>query len=495
MQKILNSQSNIRKGTVWKDREEVLQTAMKNSERWKNLKKEGLDEKDIKRTFFRKTHMKIFAWNTKREADTTMTPYDSIKYHRQMLQAGFMVMDPLSGEIKAWVGGIDFKNFKYDHVNVNTKRQVGSTIKPLLYGLAIEDAGFTPNTTVRDVQQDFGSLGLVPATDATCTGRSVSMASALMWSRNCATAYIMKQLGNGGNDGAKRFVDFLRNCNIQTKIDPFPSIALGACEISLYEMMQGYSMYPGRGFNSKPLMIARIEDKNGNVLENFLPAQRKEVISEVTAYSVALMMQGVIQQGTGRRMASYGLTGEIAGKTGTTNDNSDAWFIGYTPQLLAGAWVGCDDRFIRFNSDEMGQGSSAALPIWAYFFNKALADKTLGLDRNAQFSKPEVMSNDVIYDYQNNVNNDIPKAEGEDMGNGSSEDYIIPDTKPEDIGAESDIPAEKTKPGVSNLKTTTETPPKAEVKPAEPNIEDLSPREKRKLRRQQRREGKTDDTN
>jgi penicillin-binding protein 1A len=194
-------------------------------------------------------------------------------------------------------------------------------------------------------------------------------------------------------------------------------------------------------------------------------------------------------------MASYGLTGEIAGKTGTTNDNSDAWFIGYTPQLLAGAWVGCDDRFIRFNSDEMGQGSSAALPIWAYFFNKALADKTLGLDRNAQFSKPEVMSNDVIYDYQNNVNNDIPKAEGEDMGNGSSEDYIIPDTKPEDIGAESDIPAEKTKPGVSNLKTTTETPPKAEVKPAEPNIEDLSPREKRKLRRQQRREGKTDDTN
>jgi penicillin-binding protein 1A len=497
MQKILNSQRNIKNGSVWKGREDVLQAAMKNSDRWKNLKKDGLDDKDIKKSFYRKTHMKIFAWNTKREADTTMTPYDSIKYHRQMLQAGFMAMDPLSGEIKAWVGGIDFKNFKFDHVNVNTKRQVGSSIKPLLYSLAIEDAGFTPNTTVHDVQQNFGSLGLVPATDATCTGRSMSMTSALMWSRNCATAYIMKQLGNGGYDGPKRFVDFLKNCNIQTKIDPYPSIALGACEISLYEMMQGYSMFPGRGFNSKPLMIARIEDKNGNVLENFLPAQRKEVISEVTAYSVAMMMEAVIKQGTGRRMASYGLTGEIAGKTGTTNDNSDAWFIGYTPQLLAGGWVGCDDRFIRFNSDQVGQGSAAALPIWAYFFNKALADKTLGLDRNAQFSKPESMSNDVIFDYQNNVNNDVPKAEGEDMGNGSSQDYMIPDAKPEDIGAESEIPQEKTKPGtgtgISNLKTTPQPPAKTEVKPAEPNMEDLSPRERRRLRRKQKREGKTED--
>jgi len=494
MKKILNSQRNIKNGSVWKGREDVLSAAMKNSDRWKNLKKDGLEEKDIKKSFYKKTRMKIFAWNTKREADTTMTPYDSIKYHRQMLQAGFMVMDPMSGEIKAWVGGIDFKNFKYDHVNLNTKRQVGSTIKPLLYSLAIEDAGFTPNTTVRDVQQNFGSLGLVPATDATCTGRSVSMASALMWSRNCATAYIMKQLGNGGNDGSKRFVEFLKNCNFQTKIDAYPSIALGACEISLYEMMQGYSMFPGRGFNSQPLMIARIEDKNGNVLENFLPAQRKEVISEVTAYSVALMMQGVIKQGTGRRMASYGLEGEIAGKTGTTNDNSDAWFMGFTPQLLAGAWVGCDDRFIRFNNDDMGQGSAAALPIWAYFFNKAFADKTLALDRNAQFSKPESMSNDVIFDYQNNVNNYSPKAEGEDMGNGSSEDYIIPDSKPEDIGAESEVPEEKAKPGtgtgVSNLKTP--PPPKVEAKPAEQDMENLSPKERRKLRREQRRKDKDD---
>ncbi|HEX8676820.1 MAG TPA: transglycosylase domain-containing protein, partial [Segetibacter sp.] len=283
MQKILNSQTNIRKGTVWKGREDILQAAMKNSDRWKNLQKEGLDEAEIKKTFYKKVPMKVFAWNTRRETDTIMRPYDSIKYSRQMLQAGFMAMDPISGEIKAWVGGIDFKTFKYDHVNINTKRQVGSTIKPLLYSLAIEEGGFTPNTIVQDVQQNFGDLGLVPNTSATCTGRSVPMANALAWSRNCASAFILKQLGNNGNDAATRFAEFLRKCNFATRIDPFPSIALGAVELSLYEMMQGYSMFPGHGFNAKPLMIARIEDKNGNVLENFLPAQRKEVINEVTA--------------------------------------------------------------------------------------------------------------------------------------------------------------------------------------------------------------------
>ena len=468
MQKILNSQSNIKNGKVWDGHANVLEAAMKASERWKNLKRDGLDDEEIKKTFYKKTPMRVFAWNTRRETDTTMTPYDSIRYHRQMLQAGFMAMDPLSGQIKAWVGGIDFKTFKYDHVNINTKRQVGSTIKPLLYSLAIEEAGFTPNTNVQDVQQNFGSYGLVPATSTTCTGRSMTMSSALTWSRNCATAYIMKQLGNNANDGPKRFVDFLKRCNLQTKIEPYPSIALGSCEISLYEMMQGYSMFPGRGFNSKPLLIARIEDRNGNVLENFIPAQRKEVISEVTAYSVALMMQNVINNGTGRSMLGYGVEGEIAGKTGTTNDNSDAWFMGYTPQLLAGAWVGCDDRFIRFNSTDLGQGSRAALPIWAYFYSKASKDKTLGIDRSAKFLKPENMSNDVIYDYLNSSNNVSPGAQGEDIGNGSSDDYNIPmDAVPEEIGAESDLPKEKVKPGVPTeekpVNPTTDKP--AQVEP------------------------------
>lgn len=439
MQKLLNSQENIKTGKVWKGYENVLEAAIKQSDRWKNLKKDGMSDEDARKTFDEKVRMKIFAWNNKRETDTVMTPYDSIKYCRQMLQTGFMVMDPLSGEVRAWVGGIDFKTFKYDHVNYNTKRQVGSTIKPLLYSLAIEEAGFTPNTLVTDEQQSFGAYGMVPATSKSCSGAVMPMAEALAQSRNCATAYIMKQLDGKGNNAAIRFVDFLKNkCGLQTKIQPHPSIAIGACEISLYEMMQAYSMLPGRGFNVKPLFIKRIEDKNGNLLENFAPV-RREVISDITSYSVIKMMQGVMQFGTGRRIWSYGVEGEIAGKTGTTNDNSDAWFMGYTPQLLGGVWVGCDDRFIRFNSTEIGQGSSAALPIWAYFYEKCLRDpKLLGIDPNATFVKPEQFNGDLNFD---NFNTVVPSSntEGEDnMGNGTAQDYMPTNIKPEDLKPESE---------------------------------------------------------
>ena len=420
MQKVLNTQSDIKSGSVWNGHQNVLDAAMQASDRWKNMNKDGMSDDDIKKSFSVKVPMKVFAWNKERSKDTVMTPMDSIRYHRQMLQAGFMAMDPLSGEVKAWVGGIDFKTFKYDHVNINTKRQVGSTIKPLLYSLAIEDAGFTPNTPVEDVQQSFGSLGMVPATGASCTGRTMPMAMGLAWSRNCATAYIMKQLGNG-NEGAKRFIEFLKNCNVTTKMDPYPSIALGAEEISLYEMMQAYSMFPGRGFNVKPMYITRIEDKNGNVLQTNLP-KRKEVINEVTAYYVISMMEGVLKFGTGRRIWSYGVTGDIAGKTGTTNDNSDAWFMGYTPQLLCGTWTGCDDRFIRFSSTNVGQGSSVALPIWAYFYKKVASDKALAIDTKSVFTKPDVMKNDIIYDWVNDMPQQLG-AEGQDEGNGSESDY------------------------------------------------------------------------
>ncbi len=434
MQKLLNTQENIKKGTVWKGYENVLEASMKQSDRWRNLKKDGMDDEDIRKTFDQKIRMHIFAWNNTRGKDTVMTPYDSIKYHRQMLQAGFMVMEPMSGEVRAWVGGIDFKTFKYDHANFNTRRQVGSTIKPLLYSLAIEEAGFTPNTTVYDEQQSFGQYGLVPATSKSCKGGAVPMANALAFSRNCASAYIMKQLDNEGNNGAKRFVDFLKKCDLKTKIDPYPSIALGACEISLYEMMQAYSMFPGRGFNVKPMYITRIEDRNGNVLATFIP-QRKEVISDVTAYSIIKMMEGVMSIGTGRGIWQYDMPNlEMAGKTGTTNDNSDGWFMGYTPQLLAGAWVGCDDRFIHFSSEStIGQGSHVAMPIWAYFYSKASKDPNCGLDTKLSFTKPEVMSNDLIIDYING-NAPVLGGEGEDMGTGSSKDYEVPkDIKPEDI--------------------------------------------------------------
>lgn len=437
LQKIFNTQANIKDGSIWKGYENVLQNAMKQSDRWRNLQNEGLDEEEIKKTFSEKVIMRIFTWNDAREKDTVMTPYDSIKYHRQMLQAGFMVMDPLTGEVKAWVGGIGFKSFKYDHVNINTKRQVGSTMKPLLYSLAIEEAGFTPNTTVYDQQQSFGSYGLVPATGKSCTGQSMPMAAALAQSRNCASAYILKQLDTEGNNSAKRLVEFLKRSDITANIDPYPSIALGACEISLYEMMQSYSMFPGKGFNVKPMYITRIEDRNGNVLATFTP-KRKEIISEVTAYSVAKMMEGVMRAGTGRGMWSYVPDMAIAGKTGTTNENSDGWFIGYTPQLIAGGWVGADDRFIHFNKESAwGQGGRAVLPIWGYFFGKAAADANCGIDTKLTFSKPDMVENEIMLDYLNNTP-PVLGAESEDLGTGTEGDYAVPlDIKAEDIAPES----------------------------------------------------------
>ncbi len=426
MQQIMNAQSYIKDGSVWKGFENVLKAGMRQSDRWKNLLNKGMKEEDVEKSFYVPVKMKVFAWNSKRSTDTIMTPMDSIKYHRQLMESGFMAMDAASGEVRAWVGGIDFKTFKYDHVNFNTKRQVGSTMKPLLYSLAIEEAGFTPGTTVYDQQQDFGAYGMVPATPKSCSGASMPMAEALARSKNCATAYIMKQLDRVGNNSAKRFVDFLNNkCGLQTKIDPNPSIALGACEISLFEMMQAYSMFPGRGFNVKPIFLSRIEDKNGNTLQSFLP-QRKEVISDVTAYSVIKMMQGVMQFGTGRSIANYDIRGDIAGKTGTTNDNSDAWFMGYTPQLLCGAWVGNDDRFIRIQNTNLGQGSQAAMPIWAYFYEKVQNDRNIvGIDPNASFVKPELMKDDYRFEELNGIKPQLG-AEGIDEGNGNSSDYGIP---------------------------------------------------------------------
>jgi penicillin-binding protein 1A len=222
------------------------------------------------------------------------------------------------------------------------------------------------------------------------------MAEALAQSRNCATAYIMKQLGNKGNDAAVRFVEFLKNVGVETNIDPVPAICLGSGETSLYEMMHAYSMYPSGGFSVKPMYITRIEDKNGNTLQSFT-SERKEVISAATSYNIITMMQGVMKFGTGRRAASYGVNvSNVAGKTGTTNDNSDAWFMGYTPQLLCGVWTGCDDRFIRFSSTAVGQGSSVALPIWAYFYANCVKDKSLGLDTKMAFVRPEGMPVDTI---------------------------------------------------------------------------------------------------
>ena len=422
LQRALSRQQNIKSDAVWKGKERVLEAAMKSSDRWDNSKKAGMSDDEIRKSFNTKVQMKVFAWNPKREKDTVMSPMDSIKYHHEMVQTAFMVTDPQNGQVKAWVGGIDFKNYKYDHANLKTKRQVGSSIKPYLYALAVEEYGFTPETQCEATQQYFPGFGYVPAKNRGKTGTR-TMASGLAWSVNEVAAYIIKQTT------PQRFAEFLKQINIPTKVDPYPSIALGSCDLSLFEMMWGYSMFPTGGFSAKPVYITRIEDKNGHVLARF-DTERKEVISQATAYTMARMMQGVTDFGTAAGLRSRLGIAEMGGKTGTTNDNSDAWFMGYTPQLLAGVWIGCDDRFIRLDNG-LGEGGQAARPIWEYFFQKAFADKTLALDRSAKFVQPENMKTESFYDYYNIIDKTPPPgAEGENTGSGGADDFLgTPDTQ------------------------------------------------------------------
>jgi penicillin-binding protein 1A len=461
LQKALSSQYDIRKGLIWKDHANILDAAMHNSDRWHNEEDDGLTDADIRKTFYQPVAMKVFAWNSKREKDTVMTPMDSIKYHQQMLQTAFMVMDPVTGAVKAWVGGIDFKTYKFDHVNINTKRQVGSAIKPFLYSLGIEDYGLTPESECETSQQYFPGFGYVPARPDKHEGGSMTMASGLAWSINGVAAYIMKQVG------PKRFAEYMHQVGIPTKIEPYPSMALGACDLSLYEMMWGYTMFPSGGFSTRPYYISRIEDKNGNVLQRF-DTERKEVISQATAYTMARMMQGPVDFGTAAGLRNRLDISEMGGKTGTTNDNSDAWFMGYTPQLMAGAWIGCDDRFIHLEGG-LGYGAQAARPIWEYFFSKVLADKSLGIERQAKFIEPENMRKEMMYDYMNIEKIAPPGAEGANEGNGRANQYL--DTSPPTVPVDSKLSPEEQKvlKEATNEKTSKEGSVKITVTDANKN--------------------------
>ncbi|HQV05683.1 MAG TPA: transglycosylase domain-containing protein [Chitinophagaceae bacterium] len=427
LQKGIDRRYDFKNGSIWKDHKKFLEKAMKESDRWRNGEDMGLNDKEIRASFDVKVPMQVFAWNKKREVDTTMTPLDSIKYNLQLEQAGFMAMDPITGAIRAWVGGIDFKTFKNDHINLGTKRQVGSTIKPFLYTQAIEERGFTPETECQNTAQYFPGFGWVPH-GRRAGGGVKSMANGLAYSRNGVTAYIMKQVG------PKEFADFLARLNIPTKVQPYPSIALGTCDLSLYEMLWGYTIFAGGGFSTEPYCISRIEDRNGNVIKRFdYSPERKEVISEATAYTMTRMMQGTVDVGTARGMRARVGAKEMGGKTGTTDNNADAWFIGYTPQLLAGSWVGFEYQFMH----NQGDGSRIARPITEYFFKKVLSDKKLGIDRNAKFVKPDNMeiefnSADILPD----TTNVEPGAEGNDQGVGTEDDYFF-DNSPDTIGPES----------------------------------------------------------
>ncbi|MCX6316764.1 MAG: transglycosylase domain-containing protein [Bacteroidetes bacterium] len=462
LQKGINARNDFKAGTIWKDHEKKLEKAIRESDRWKNGEEDGLSDKEIRASFEVKVPMRVFSWNAKRERDTTMTPIDSIKYHLQMEQACFMAMDPITGEVKAWVGGIHYKTYKNDHVNLKTKRQVGSTIKPFLYTQAMEERGFTPETECENVAQLFPGSGWVPS-GKKCGGGSMSMANALAYSKNCATAYIMKQVG------PKQFADFLSRIGIPTPVKPFPSICLGTCDLSLYEMLWGYTIFAGRGFSTKPYSISRIEDRNGNVIKRFdYSVNRKEAISEVTAYTMARMMQGTVDKGTARGMRTRVGASEMGGKTGTTDDNADAWFMGYTPQLLAGSWVGFEYTFMR----NQGDGSRIARPITEYFFRKVLADKKLGIDKDAKFVKPAELENEInSADIMISDSDPNPAGEGIDQGVGDATDY-------DEYGSDSLGPESKdymdennTKPSPQPVKK--DTLPKSPAKKEEPNAKPI----------------------
>lgn len=375
VQTVLKGRFRAVSGRRWDDHKKTLMRAVRESERYKAMKAEGKNEEEILANFGEKTPMKVFAWNAAREKDTVMTPMDSIKYMKGFVQTGFMVMDPGTGEVKAWVGGINHKYFQYDHVNVNTKRQVGSTIKPLLYCLAV-DNGYSPCQSIPLSSAYFPGYGWYGPDR---NGGAMPMRRALAFSKNNATVNILKLVG------INSFVDFVKKLGVVSKVNAYPSVCLGADDISVIEMLRAYTMFPNYGINTKPIYITRIEDRNGNVLETFVP-ERKEVVNEITAYKMIRMMMGTVLIGTGRRLKpAWGIKGEVGGKTGTTNSEADAWFIGYTPQLLAGAWVGCDDRFV---GEGLGEGARAAMPIWGEFFKRLQANEKSEYNKIDKFEKP-----------------------------------------------------------------------------------------------------------
>lgn len=364
---------------MWKGHEVTIESAMKYTERWKTLEEDGVKEADIKKTFYTPVKMKVFAWNVKHEKDTIMTPYDSIKYHKQLMQTSFAAMDPKTGEVKCWVGGIDYKWFKFDHIT--TKRQVGSTIKPLIYSLGVQDAGYTPSTEIPGGGVQYGG-------ETRYFGGGGTMANCLAFSKNTASVRITNMVG------IKRVLEFAAICGIKSKLPPYISIALGSGEVPMLEMLQAYTMFPNKSINTEPIMVTRIEDKNGNLLQQFVP-ETKQVLSEASAYTMVQLMQGVVKFGTAKSLNSYNIPVQKAGKTGTTNDNADGWFIGYTPELLAGTWVGCEDPFLRIYSGTSG-GNEMAAPNWGNFMSKVYADKRLGYGKIKEFEKPANMSDEEL---------------------------------------------------------------------------------------------------
>ena len=361
----------------------ILNRSITQSERWRTMKAAGCTPEEIKEAFRKKIEMTVFTYHG--DIDTLMSPLDSIRYYKGFLRSGFMSMDPKTGAVKAYVGGLDYPHFMYDMVSLG-RRQVGSTIKPFLYSLAMEN-GFTPCDYAPNRQQTY-MVGGRPWTPRNVSharyGQMVSLKWGLAQSNNWISAYLMSKLN------PNQFVQILHDFGIHNPdIHASMSLCLGPCEVSVSEMVSAYTVFANHGIRTAPMFVSRIEDNEGNTIATFQP-RMNEVIGAANAMKMLTMLMGVVDNGTaGRLRYRYNFQGQIGAKTGTTNNNSDGWFIGFTPQLVSGCWVGGEDRDIHFDRGQMGQGATMALPIWAIFMKKVYADRSLGIDPMAKFDLPE----------------------------------------------------------------------------------------------------------
>ena len=361
----------------------VMMHSLKQSERYKRLKKAGVTMDSIMKSFNTPAEMTLFSWNG--PIDTIMTPYDSIRYNKFFLHAGLMSMETTTGFVRAYVGGIDSRFFQYDHVTQG-KRQVGSTFKPFLYSLAMQEGEYTPCTKIPNISYSVelgdGTYWTPKNSDTKRVGEEVTLKWALANSNNWISAYLISRFS------PQSVIQMARKMGVTSKIPAVPSIALGTPDLSLYEMVGAMNTFADKGVYIKPIFITKIEDKNGNVVEQFV-AEKTEAMDEVTAYKMIQLMRGVIESGTGIRLRyRYGYTNEIAGKTGTTQHQSDGWFMGITPKLTTGIWVGAEDRSVHFRTIHLGQGANMALPIWAIYMNKVYNDPSLGISRDDKFKPP-----------------------------------------------------------------------------------------------------------
>lgn len=364
--------------------QKILDRSIHQSDRYRTMKEAGYSESEIMQAFNTKHEMQVFSYEG--EKDTIMTPLDSIKYYKHFLRAGFMSMDPITGYVKAYVGGPNYNYFQYDMAMMG-RRQVGSTIKPYLYTLAMEN-GFSPCDMTRNVEQTLydenGKAWSPRNSSRSHYGEMVTLKWGLANSNNWISAYLMSKLSPYE---LKRLIHSFGVLN--RDIQPTVSLCLGPCEISVGEMVSAYTAFANRGIRTAPLFVTRIEDNEGNVVATFTP-KMDEVISESSAYKMVVMLRSVINEGTGNRVRRlYGITADMGGKTGTTNRNSDGWFMGFTPSLVSGCWVGGEERDIHFDTMRDGQGASMALPVWGLYMQKVYADKTLGYSQDERFDIPD----------------------------------------------------------------------------------------------------------